>query len=62
MRLTDTNFIKYFTRISFLFTAIDLCEIMPNPCNGNGRCYDRQGDYKCVCDPGFTGRDCETGE
>ena len=30
---------------------------LPNPCK-NGVCTDREGGFECVCNAGFTGKEC----
>ena len=36
------------------------CE--PNPCLNGGECKEKEGGYKCRCQSGFTGDNCEEGE
>lgn len=36
---------------------IDDCSI--NRCKNGGSCIDLVNDFKCVCDPPFTGRECQ---
>lgn len=43
-----------FTEIIFLFA--DLNECSPNPCRNGGICVDGEGDFKCECPAGWTGR------
>ncbi|XP_013390741.1 fibropellin-1 [Lingula anatina] len=39
------------------------CDTEENECDSypcwNGICIDLVNDYKCVCDPGYTGKDCD---
>ena len=50
--------------VSFFSAGINECDEMP--CLNGGKCVDlgdvKLGDhyYKCVCKPGFTGKNCET--
>ena len=37
---------------------INYCE--PDPCT-HGRCIDGVSSYMCVCDPGYTGSNCNKG-
>ena len=39
----------------------ELNECKSRPCV-NGRCLDGNNDYVCVCEAGFTGKDCELGK
>ncbi|KAI8522090.1 hypothetical protein Bbelb_018440 [Branchiostoma belcheri] len=36
----------------------DLNECTRNPCQ-HGRCVNKDGGYKCTCNPGWTGQNCE---
>ncbi|XP_064606055.1 LOW QUALITY PROTEIN: cadherin EGF LAG seven-pass G-type receptor 2-like [Liolophura sinensis] len=43
---------------------IFLCDVEVNlcyssPCGGNGTCVQKEGGYTCLCQPGFTGKNCE---
>ena len=40
------------------FTDIDECG--SNPCV-NGQCQDGINQYQCMCDPGWTGVNCDVG-
>ena len=31
----------------------------PDPCINRGECQDLVGDYRCNCQPGYEGRNCE---
>ena len=42
-----------------LFLAIDECE--ESPCQNGGQCEDKKEGYKCICEPGYTGENCEVG-
>ena len=42
-----------------LFLDVDECE--SNPCKNGGICEDGTNSYTCICLPGYTGHDCETG-
>ena len=39
-------------------TNIDDCD--PDPCLNSGQCIDLTNDYKCTCNPGFEGKNCES--
>ncbi|KAG1669234.1 Protocadherin-like wing polarity protein stan [Nymphon striatum] len=36
---------------------VNLC--YSNPCGVNGTCLRKEGGYTCVCEPGYTGKNCE---
>ena len=36
------------------------CSAFQINCSGRGTCIDGVGTYSCDCNPGYTGRDCET--
>ena len=43
-----------------------MCETNKNDCNSSfclngGTCLDLINDYRCICAPTFTGKDCSTG-
>ena len=45
--------------ISFPDTDADECA--SDPCYNNATCVDQVNDVMCICDEGFTGLFCETG-
>ena len=47
------NFVTNFS------TEIDEC--LSSPCQNNGSCRDHLNGYSCLCQTGFTGRNCESG-
>lgn len=52
--------IYIFRYMSFCITAIADCA--SNPCNNDGTCVETAVGYQCVCQPGFTGPNCEIDE
>lgn len=52
------NYKSYF----FTFTEIvpNACERTIPPC-GNGSCINAGTDFICLCEPGYTGVNCEIG-
>ena len=42
--------------------VVDIDECANVNCSGRGECTDLVNDYKCNCNSGYTGKDCETGE
>lgn len=43
-----------------LYCIIDIDDCLPHPCQ-HGTCQDLHNAYKCTCNPGYTGTNCETG-
>lgn len=44
-------------------TDINECELLgPSVCANHGRCINRVGSFKCVCDEGYRGQRCERRE
>lgn len=41
------------------FAEVPECE--SQPCHGNATCVDFVNHYECICAPGFTGPQCQTG-
>ena len=39
----------------------ELDECGSRPCQNGGQCVDRINDYDCLCEAGFTGKNCQTG-
>ena len=42
--------------------AADIDECASDPCNNNGFCEDLRSGYRCSCEQGYTGVNCETGK
>ena len=38
---------------------INIDDCANNPCQNEGQCIDAIDDYNCVCEPGFTGKNCQ---
>ena len=36
-------------------------ECSPDPCQNGGTCEDLVGSYRCDCNTGYSGTNCETG-
>lgn len=46
----------------FLFHSnIDPCKAS-KPCKNNAICANSNGDYRCICKPGYQGKNCEQGD
>ena len=47
--------------IEFVILEKDAC--VPNPCANNGKCMQSpDGGYRCTCENGYTGVNCDLGE
>lgn len=46
----------------FFDWSIDIQDCASNPCNNDATCVEVAEGYKCVCQPGFTGTNCEVEE
>lgn len=49
--------------ITSRISALEHCEKNAGTCQNGGTCVSlaaEDGDFKCDCPPGFTGRNCET--
>ena len=57
MKFSQNPFNSKFT-ISLLF-FLDINECLSSPCQNNGTCQNRKNQYRCVCKPGFKGRNCQ---
>ena len=44
-----------------IFSA-DINECKSSPCKNSISCIDGVNSYKCVCKPGYTGKNCEVGK
>ena len=40
----------------------EINECKSSPCQNRGTCHDEINRYSCLCVPGYTGVNCETGE
>ena len=40
----------------------DVDECSNKPCENSGVCVDGIDDFTCQCQPGFTGKKCQTGK
>ena len=43
-----------------VYYILDIDDCVGQTCSSMGTCTDLVDDYKCECNPGFTGKDCET--
>ena len=46
----------------FFFSASDIDDCYPSPCENNGTCIDGVTNYTCACVPGFEGKNCSIGK
>jgi len=54
---------KWYVLMECLFVTlsqIDPCKAS-KPCQNGATCVNNNGDYNCLCKPGFQGRNCEQG-
>lgn len=40
----------------------DVNECLQNVCANGATCLDTPGSYRCICQPDYTGPNCETGK
>lgn len=45
-----------------LYFNLDIQDCASNPCNNDAQCVESAEGYKCVCQPGFTGVNCDMEE
>lgn len=57
--LCDTSVIWHQSTAVIL---VELDECASNPCQQAAPCLDLINQYECVCPPGYTGANCETGK
>ena len=48
------------TVLSLVFVDVDECA--SSPCQNGGTCKNEIGTYKCLCFPGYKGKNCDQGE
>lgn len=55
--------VKVSDNINFSVCERDSVTDITMPCNGHGQCvnHEHSGSYLCICDSGFTGRNCSEG-
>ena len=51
-----------FVKRSCLHVSVDINECQPGPCENSISCIDGVNSYKCVCKPGYTGKNCGVGK
>ena len=61
------HFIVYFMCLLqrcciFYLFASEVNECASDPCQNNGTCRDLVGMYRCDCEPGYNGTNCEIGK
>lgn len=49
------------TIIYCIVSASDIDDCASSPCVGHSDCIDQLNNYTCVCHPGYTGEECDTG-
>ncbi len=54
---TYTN--KYIN--DYQYFLVDTNECASNPCQNDGICVDGRNEYTCLCQTGFLGNNCQTG-
>ncbi len=47
---------------SMIFYIADEDWCGSNPCKNSATCVDDGNDYSCVCAPGYTSKNCESGK
>ena len=46
--------------ISYLWLDIDECEA--KPCRNSALCLNQENKYRCICQGGFSGKNCDIGK
>ena len=46
----------------YLLCYLDINECAKSPCKNGATCQNIAGSYQCVCKPGYTESNCETGK
>ena len=44
---------------SGMFCETEANECIPNPCLNGGTCIDELNNFECLCQPGFSGTNCQ---
>ena len=55
----DCHIIMTYYRSQISISEINECNSVP--CQNGGQCIDEINKYSCLCEAGFTGLNCETG-
>ena len=57
--LINTKFELINTKFELIESWIELDDCRNDPCQNGGQCIDLANDYRCNCNPGFGGKNCQ---
>ena len=49
-------YLTFIKALNYFIIDINPCDL--NPC-ANGQCFNVSSDYKCICDLGYEGKNCD---
>lgn len=59
--LFDHNSYSFWIFMFIILPDLDIDECLKGPCLNGAECENVPGDYRCKCDPGYTGKNCGKG-
>ena len=57
--LINSKFELINTKFELIESWIELDDCRNDPCQNGGQCIDLANDYRCNCNPGFGGKNCQ---
>ena len=62
VKITKVFVYMYIAGFEGLECAEEIDECRSRPCQNGGICTDRVAEYRCHCQPGYSGKQCEVSE